>query len=116
MTFPLGEDVPWGLHHNSFLSLHSRFTSFDFVDASDVILGSHIQLIRNTNARTLEEDIDKCEKKVSRKLFSDELLQIILNKLIFLGIDLNKVSLNKVKTPVEFSNFLAEINKYHRGL
>ena len=85
---------------------------------SDILFAkiTDIQLIRNTNARTLEEDIDKCEKKVSRKLFSDELLQIILNKLIFLGIDLNKVSLNKVKTPVEFSNFLAEINKYHRGL
>ena len=42
MTFPLGEDVPWGLHHNSFLSLHSLFLSSDFVDASDVILGSRI--------------------------------------------------------------------------
>ena len=31
-----------GLHHNSFLSLHSLFLSSDFVDASDVILEIHI--------------------------------------------------------------------------
>ena len=42
MTFPLaGEDVPWGLHHNSFLPLHSSYHLI-FEDKSDVILGSTI--------------------------------------------------------------------------
>ncbi len=85
---------------------------------SDVLFAKvkEIELIRLQNTNILNESIEKCENKISSILSANELLQIIKNKLVFLGVDLNKISLSLVKTPVEFSKFLMEINKYHKGL
>ena len=85
---------------------------------SDILFAKvkEIELIRLQNTNILNENIEKCENKISRILSANELLQIIKNKLVFLGIDLNRISLSLVKTPVEFSKFLTEINKYHKGL
>ena len=85
---------------------------------SDVLFAKvkEIELIRLQNTNILNESIEKCENKISSILSANELLQIIKNKLVFLGVDLNKISLGLVKTPVEFSKFLTEINKYHKGL
>ena len=74
-----------------------------------------IELIRLQNTNILNENIEKCENKISRILSANELLQIVKNKLVFLGVDLSGISLSLVKTPVEFSRFLTEINKYHKG-
>ena len=73
-----------------------------------------VRIIRKTNI--LIENIEKCEKKISRILSVNELFQVIINKLIFLGIDLKNIRLGDVKTPVEFSNFLLKINKYRIDL
>ena len=85
---------------------------------SDVLFAKvkEIELIWLQNTNILNESIEKCENKISSILSANELLQIIKNKLVFLGVDLNKISLSLVKTPVEFSKFLMEINKYHKGL
>tara|TARA_B100001769_G_C22104168_1_gene596364 strand:- start:1472 stop:2839 length:1368 start_codon:yes stop_codon:yes gene_type:complete len=85
---------------------------------SDILFAKvkEIELIRLQNTNILNENIEKCENKISRILSANELLQIIKNKLVFLGVDLNRISLSLVKTPVEFSKFLTEINKYHKGL
>jgi len=75
-----------------------------------------VELIGHKKTKILKENIEKCEKKISRILSANELLQVIINKLIFLGIDLNNIRLGDVKTPMEFSNFLLKISKYRRGL
>ena len=85
---------------------------------SDILFAKvkEIELIGSQDTKNLIENVEQSEKKVSEILSSNELLQIILNKLIFLGVDLNNISLKSVKTPLEFSNFLVEINKYHKDL
>ena len=85
---------------------------------SDILFArvKEVELISYEKTNILKEDIEKCEKKISRILSVNELFQVIINKLIFLGVDLNNISLSNVKTPMEFSSFLLEINKYRRGL
>ena len=85
---------------------------------SDILFArvKEVELIGYEKTNILKEDIEKCEKKISRMLSVNELFQVIINKLIFLGVDLNNISLSNVKTPMEFSSFLLEINKYRRGL
>ena len=85
---------------------------------SDILFArvKEVELISYEKTNILKEDIEKCEKKISRMLSVNELFQVIINKLIFLGVDLNNISLSNVKTPMEFSSFLLEINKYRRGL
>ena len=85
---------------------------------SDILFArvKEVELISYEKTNILKEDIEKCEKKVSRILSVNELFQVIINKLIFLGVDLNNISLSNVKTPMEFSNFLLKISKYRRGL
>ena len=85
---------------------------------SDILFAKakEVELIGHKKTKILKENIEKCENKISRILSANELLQVIINKLIFLGIDLNNIRLEDVKTPMEFSNFLLKISKYHRDL
>ncbi len=85
---------------------------------SDILFAKakEFDLIGYKKTKMLKENIEKCEKKISRILSANELLQVIINKLIFLGIDLNNIRLGDVKTPMEFSKFLSRISKYRRGL
>ena len=85
---------------------------------SDILFAKakEVELIGYKKANILKENVEKCEKKISRILSVNELFQVIINKLIFLGIDLNNIRLEDVKTPMEFSNFLLKISKYRRGL
>ena len=85
---------------------------------SDILFAKakEIELIGHKKTKILKENIEKCEKKISRIFSANELLQVIINKLIFLGIDLNNVRLGDVETPIEFSSFLLKISKYRRGL
>ncbi len=85
---------------------------------SDILFAKakEVELIGYEKTKILKENIEKCEKKISRILSVNELFQVIINKLIFLGIDLNNIRLEDVKTPMEFSNFLLKISKYRRGL
>lgn len=85
---------------------------------SDILFAKakEVELIGHKKTKKLKENIEKCEKKISRILSANELLQVIINKLIFLGIDLNNIRLGDVETPMEFSSFLLKISKYRRGL
>lgn len=85
---------------------------------SDILFAKakEVELIGHKKTKILKENIEKCEKKISRILSANELLQVIINKLIFLGIDLNNIRLRDVETPMEFSSFLLKISKYRRGL
>ena len=85
---------------------------------SDILFAKakEVELIGHKKTKKLKENIEKCEKKISSILSANELLQVIINKLIFLGIDLNNIRLGDVKTPMEFSKFLSRISKYRRGL
>ena len=85
---------------------------------SDILFAKakEVELIGHKETKILKENIEKCEKKISRILSANELLQVIINKLIFLGINLNNIRLGDVKTPMEFSNFILKISKYRRGL
>ena len=85
---------------------------------SDILFAKakEVELIGHKKTKILKENIEKCEKKISRILSANELLQVIINKLIFLGIDLNNIRLGDVETPMEFSSFLLKISKYRRGL
>ena len=75
-----------------------------------------IEIISHQNIKLLKENIEACEKKISNLISASELIQVIVNKTIFLGIDLNNMYINEVKTPFEFSDFLIKINKYHKDL
>ena len=85
---------------------------------SDILFAKakEVELIGYKKTNILKENIEKCEKKILRILSVNELFQVIINKLIFLGVDLNNIRLEDVKTPMEFSNFLLKISKYRRGL
>ena len=85
---------------------------------SDILFAKakEVELIGHKKTKILKENIEKCEKKISRIFSANELLQVIINKLIFLGIDLNNIRLGDVETPMEFSSFLLKISKYRRGL
>jgi len=86
--------------------------------SSDVMFSkvrtSEIITLQNTDV--LKQNIEKYEQKIMKNLSASELTQVIINRLIFLGVDLNKFSLNDVKTPSDFSAFLHEISKFHTNL
>ena len=86
--------------------------------SSDVMFSkvrtSEIITLQNTDV--LKQNIEKYEQKMMKNLSASELTQVIINRLIFLGVDLNKFSLNDVKTPSDFSAFLHEISKFHTNL
>ena len=58
----------------------------------------------------------KYENEIINSFAASELIQVIKNKLIFLGVDLTKISLNNIKTPMAFSDFIQKISKYRIGL
>ena len=86
--------------------------------SSDVMFSkvrtSEIITLQNTDV--LKQNIEKYEQKMMKNLSASELTQVIINRLVFLGVDLNKFSLNDVKTPSDFSAFLHEISKFHTNL
>ena len=86
--------------------------------SSDVMFSkvrtSEIITLQNTDV--LKQNIEKYEQKIMKNLSASELTQVIINRLVFLGVDLNKFSLNDVKTPSDFSAFLHEISKFHTNL
>lgn len=81
---------------------------FSRVNEADII---SLQKVKN-----LQESVEKYEKKIVNSLAANELTQVIKNKLIFLGIDLTKTSLNNIKTPLGFSDFMKTISKYRIDL
>ena len=74
---------------------------------SDILFAKarEVELIGHKKSKILKENIEKCEKKISRILSANELLQVIINKLIFLGIDLNNIRLEDVKLLWNFQTF-----------
>tara|TARA_B100000900_G_scaffold66545_1_gene51776 strand:+ start:1217 stop:2584 length:1368 start_codon:yes stop_codon:yes gene_type:complete len=74
------------------------------------------EILTLNSLNNLKDSVDKSERKVLEILFSDELLQVIINKSMLLGINLNELKLNQIRTPLEFSAFLIKIKKYHKGL
>ena len=85
---------------------------------SDILFGKieEKELITLGNTNFLKESIENVESQISKMFSFDEIIQVILNKSIFLGVDLNLLHLNKVKTPIQFSSFLKKINTYRKGL
>ena len=85
---------------------------------SDILFSrvNEAEIISFQNTKNLQEDIEKYEKEILNSFSASELIQVIKNKLIFLGVDLSKISLNNIKTPLAFSEFIQTISKYRVGL
>ena len=85
---------------------------------SDIMFSrvNEAEIISFQNTKNLQEDIEKYEKEILNSFSASELIQVIKNKLIFLGVDLSKLSLNNIKTPLAFSEFIQTISKYRVGL
>ena len=85
---------------------------------SDILFSrvNEADIISFQNTNNLQENIEKYEKEVVNGFAASELIQVIKNKLIFLGVDLTKVSLNNIKTQMTFSDFIQKISKYRIGL
>ena len=85
---------------------------------SDVLFArlNEKELISHGYTKNLIEDIEIAENKISKLLSVNELIQVIINKSILLGIDLNKISLREIQTPQQFSNLIQKINMYHKDL
>ena len=85
---------------------------------SDILFSrlKETEIISLKKTKILKDSIERCEKQIQNSFSASELIQVIKNKLIFLGIDLNKLSLNNTKTPLAFSDFIETISKYRIGL
>ena len=85
---------------------------------SDILFSrvNESEIISFQKTKNLQEDIEKYEKEILNSFSASELIQVIKNKLIFLGFDLSKLSLNNIKTPLAFSEFIQTISKYRVGL
>ena len=85
---------------------------------SDILFSrvNESQIISFQKTQNLQESIEKYEKEILNSFSASELIQVIKNKLIFLGVDLSKLSLNNIKTPLAFSDFIQTISKYRVGL
>ena len=85
---------------------------------SDILFSrvNESEIISFQKTKNLQEDIEKYEKEILNSFSASELIQVIKNKLIFLGVDLSKLSLNNIKTPLAFSEFIQTISKYRVGL
>ena len=85
---------------------------------SDILFSrvNEAEIISFQNTKNLQENIEKYEKEILNSFSASELIQVIKNKLIFLGVDLSKLSLNNIKTPLAFSEFIQTISKYRVGL
>ena len=85
---------------------------------SDILFSrvNEAEIISFQKTKNLQEAIEKYEKEILNSFSASELIQVIKNKLIFLGVDLSKLSLNNIKTPLAFSEFIQTISKYRVGL
>ena len=81
---------------------------------SDILFSrvNEADIISFQNTNNLQENIEKYEKEILDSFSASELIQVIKNRLIFLGIDLTKISLNYIKTPKSFSDFIQTISNY----
>ena len=98
---------------------YNKLKEIEMNKISSDILFSKIkktELISVNDTAILKQNIEKYEQIILKNLYVSELTQVIINRLIFLGIDLNKFALNHIKTPSEFSNFLHELSKFHKDL
>ena len=82
---------------------------------SDILFSrvNEADIISFQNTNNLQENIEKYEKEILDSFSASELIQVIKNRLIFLGVDLTKISLNYIKTPKSFSDFIQTINNYN---
>ena len=82
---------------------------------SDILFSrvTEADIISFQNTNNLQENIEKYEKEILDSFSASELIQVIKNRLIFLGIDLTKISLKYIKTPKSFSDFIQTINNYN---
>ena len=85
---------------------------------SDILFSrvNEAEIISFQKTKNVQESVEKYEKEILNSFAASELIQVIKNKLIFLGVDLTKTSLNYIKTPLAFSDFIQTINKYRIGL
>ena len=85
---------------------------------SDILFSivNESEIISFQKTQNLQEGIEKYEKEILNSFSASELIQVIKNKLIFLGVDLSKLSLNNIKTPLAFSEFIQTISKYRVDL
>ena len=85
---------------------------------SDIMFGNinEKEVLALKNVTGYNEKIEKAEREVLNKIGVDEMTQIIINKLKLIGLDINNISFQNCKTPMEFSQLLEKINKYHKGL
>jgi len=85
---------------------------------SDILFSrvNEAEIISFQEIKNVQESVEKHEKEILNSFAASELIQVIKNKLIFLGVDLTRTSLNNIKTPLAFSDFIQTINKYHIGL
>ena len=75
-----------------------------------------VDILKLKNISGIKEKTDKAAQEVLRKIGIDEITEIIINRLKFLNLDLNKFSFKDCKTPIEFTKVMRKINTYHRGL
>ena len=85
---------------------------------SDILFSrlNEAEIISFQKTNNLQENIEKYENEIVNRFAASELIQVIKNKLIFLGVDLTKISLNNIKTPMAFYDFLQTISKYRISL
>ena len=85
---------------------------------SDILFSrvNEAEIISSQKTKNIQESVEKYEKEILNSFAASELIQVIKNKLIFLGVDLTKTSLNYIKTPLAFSDFIQTINKYRISL
>ena len=85
---------------------------------SDILYSrvNEAEIISFQKTNNLQENIEKYENEIVNRFAASELIQVIKNKLIFLGVDLTKISLNNIKTPMAFYDFLQTISKYRISL
>ena len=85
---------------------------------SDILFSrvNEAEIISFQKINNLQQSIEKHEKEIINSFAASELIEVIKNKLIFLGVDLTKISLNNIKTPMAFSDFIQKISKYRIGL
>ena len=82
---------------------------------SDILFSrlNESEIVRLQRTKKLQDSIEKYEKEILNSFSASELIEVIKNKLVFLGIDLTKISLNKIKTPLAFSDFTQTISNYN---
>ena len=80
---------------------------------SDILFAKvkDIEILKSQNTKLLKENVELCEHRLLNIISASELVQVVVNKALLLGYDLNKIYINRVKTPFDFSNFLQKISE-----